>query len=460
MAGRILIADDVATNRLTLGVQLRNARYEVSTVETSSELLRCLRRVAPDLLVLSDRFADEDGVDLCRRIRADRRTREIPVLMLLQDPAMEARIKPLEAGADEILSKPYTEFALMARVRALLRARETRAETVRRQQTAATFGFAEAQAEFCDPTRVTLVPADPSTGDRWLADLPGLVGAKVSIKSPNMALDDADGSGSADAFVVDSDISRPGGGMALLSDLRSRPGARHAAILFAHPVDDTDTGATALDLGANDLVPLTASPAEIALRLRTQIRRKREADALRKTVEDGLRLAATDPLTGLFNRRYAMAYLDRAASESRRTGKPFAVMVADLDHFKRINDEFGHSAGDDVLRRVAHAMRDCLRGEDLVARLGGEEFLVVMPATDLDRARPAAERLCRIVADMPMAIPGGHDPIFVTMSVGGAVGGASADGSDVETLVARADAALYRAKADGRNKVDISLTAA
>ena len=460
MAGRILIADDVATNRLSLGVQLKNARYDVSTVETSSELLRTLRRSPPDLLILSDRFADEDGVGLCRRVRADGRTRHIPILMLVEPVDAVGRLKPLEAGADEILVKPHTEFALMARVRALLRARETHAETVRRRETAATFGFAEAQSDFGARARVTLVPADPALGDQWASELPVLLGANVSVKSPDLALDEAAGSNAADAFVVDSDISRPGGGMALLSDLRSRVGARHSAILFAHPEDDGDTGATALDLGANDLMPLSANSAEMALRLKTQLRRKREADALRRTVEDGLRLAATDPLTGLFNRRYAMAYLDRAADESRRTGKPFAVMVADLDHFKRINDEFGHSVGDDVLRRVAHAMRDCLRGEDLVARLGGEEFLIVMPATDLLRARPAAERLCRVVSDLPVTIPNRTEPIYVTISVGGAVGGASGSGSDVEALVARADAALYRAKADGRNKVDISLSAA
>ena len=187
---------------------------------------------------------------------------------------------------------------------------------------------------------------------------------RIEVLTPEAALDEADRPRAADAFILDADLARPGGGLSLLTDLRSRPGTRHAALLFAHRADDAGTGAAALDMGANDLVPIDADPAEMAIRLRTQLGRKREADRLRRTVEDGMRLAATDALTGLFNRRYALAYLERVAREAAARQGAFAVMVADIDHFKRINDLHGHAAGDAVLarRRPAAARRAARRG--------------------------------------------------------------------------------------------------
>lgn len=460
MAGRILIADDIATNRLGLRVRLTEARYEVIATDSEAGVISTLRRSLPDLLILTARLGGVDAAELCRRIRADVRLRDVSTLVLLGDGDKARRIEALEAGADEVLERPFTEFGLIARVRALLRARETRAETVRRQETAASFGFAEAQSAFARQDRVTIIAADPERGARLCGSLRAESGAKVELSTANTALDAASNTEAVAAYVIDADLRRPGGGLALLSELRSRSGARHAAILYAHRVEDGDAAASALDLGANDLIPVTAEPAEMALRLRTQLRRKHEADALRRTVEDGLRLAATDPLTGLYNRRYAMTYLDRAATEARRTNKPFAVMVADLDHFKKINDTYGHGAGDAVLKVVADTLRDGLRGEDLVARMGGEEFLIVMPATDKKRAGPVAERLRQVISASPVTYEPGQDPIRVTMSIGGAISRRLCDATDIETLMARADEALYRAKSEGRNKVDIWTDAA
>lgn len=460
MAGRILIADDVATSRMTLRVQLASSRYDVTMAESPRDLDAYLRLAAPDLMILADRFGALDGPSLVRQIRARAGFGQTPILAVLDRSRSDVRTALLAAGADDILQRGHSPAALMARVRALLRAGEMRAETLRRKETAAAFGFAETAVAFESAARISFVTENAQGMAVWTGALPRMINGTVSVQDPLLALDDSRGNHPADAFVVDSSLPHAAGGLAFLSELRSRGPTRHAAILYVHAEDDPDAGATALDLGANGLVAASAKPEELALRLRTLLKRKAEGDALRKTVEDGLRLAAIDSLTGLYNRRYAMAYLERAAKESERTGKPFAVMVADLDHFKSINDSFGHAAGDAVLRKLARTIRDGLRGEDLVARLGGEEFLIVMPATDLDRARPAAERLCRKVSQMSVKVPRFDKPIRATISIGGAVGGATGTPADVDTLVARADEALYRAKSGGRNKVDICRTAA
>jgi two-component system cell cycle response regulator len=459
MAGRILIVDDQATGRLTLRVRLTEARYDVATAASGAEALEILARSPADLVILDERLGDMGGPALCRRLRADPAMRDAPVLMLVGARDGAARIAALDAGAEDVLSRPFCDLSLMARVRSLMRVRETRVETQRRRATAAEFGFAEASTGFEAPGRIALVSADPATADRWRAGLGRHIPDAVQVLSAEAALDEADRARPAEVFVIDADLPRPGGGLMLLSDLRSRPGTRHAAMIFAHRDDEAEAGATALDLGANDLLPLCADTAELAIRIRTQIGRARDAQRLRDTVEDGLRLAATDALTGLFNRRYALAYLERVARETQSSGRCFAVMVADLDHFKRINDSFGHATGDAVLRGVAHRIRDRLRGEDMVARLGGEEFLIVMPDTDFAAALPAAERLCRAIADAPVPPGPGQPPVPVTISIGVAIGGGR-EGGAIHGLIEHADRALYRAKAQGRNTVDVFRPAA
>lgn len=461
MAGRVLIVDDQATTRLTLRVRLAQARYEVATAASGSEAITALSAQLPDLLILDERLGDMTGAALCARVKGDPATRDLPVLILVgaRDPA--GRVAALDAGAEDVLGKPHCDVALMARVRSLMRVRETRAETRRRHETAAAFGFAESPAGFETPGRIALVAADAATAARWSRGLRTLVPDSLQILSADAALDEADRPRPADLFVIDDALPRPGGGLSLLSDLRSRPGTRHAALIFAHRDADPEAGATALDLGANDLLPLSADPAEMAIRIRTQMGRKREADRLRTSFENGMRLAATDALTGLFNRRYALAYLDRVARECRDAGRGYAVMLADLDHFKRINDLHGHAAGDEVLRTVAGRLRDRLRGEDMVARLGGEEFLVVMPDTDFTCALAAAHRLCAAVADLPVRPDGGGAGIRATISIGVAVCGPDARAAlPPQALVEQADRALYNAKALGRNTVDIFRPAA
>ena len=198
----------------------------------------------------------------------------------------------------------------------------------------------------------------------------------------------------------------------------------------------------------------------MALRIQTQLARKRQSDRLRSSLADGLRLAMVDPLTGLHNRRYALPHLARMADRARQSGRQFAVLVIDLDRFKGVNDSFGHAAGDAVLVAVADRLRTNLRAVDMVARIGGEEFLVALPDTTLEAARATAERLRQTVGEQPIRVPGGV-AVSVTMSIGLTLGGGLDEASaPVDALIARADKALLAAKAEGRNQVTVHRSAA
>jgi two-component system cell cycle response regulator len=219
-------------------------------------------------------------------------------------------------------------------------------------------------------------------------------------------------------------------------------------------IADTDRKARllrGLDLGANDYLLRSADKNEIVARVRTQVRRRRFTERLRDNVQQSMELAVTDPLTGLYNRRYMESHADSLVERAAARGKPLSVLIIDIDHFKAINDTYGHDAGDDVLREFSDRLRSCIRGIDLACRHGGEEFVVVMPDTDLGVANKVAERIRRRIAGEPFPIERGTRSVEVTISVG--LAGRVGPQDNAAQIMKRADAALYLAKRDGRNRV-------
>ncbi|CAA7611878.1 diguanylate cyclase [Magnetospirillum sp. UT-4] len=169
----------------------------------------------------------------------------------------------------------------------------------------------------------------------------------------------------------------------------------------------------------------------------------------RKALEDELRrLATTDPLTGAANRRRFMDVANRECERAERYRTPLSLAMLDIDHFKRVNDTWGHGIGDEVLRAVVRAVAGGLREIDLIGRLGGEEFAVLLPETELDGAMAVAERLRRAVAETDVPVPGGAYRVTVSLGV------ADWSGGGLDALLGRADRALYRAKDAGRDRVE------
>jgi two-component system cell cycle response regulator len=237
----------------------------------------------------------------------------------------------------------------------------------------------------------------------------------------------------------------------LCSQLRSVERTRHLPILLI-----TETGAEAqllraLDIGVNDYLLRPIDKGEMAARIATQVRKKRYSDHLRSNVQQSLELAITDSLTGLHNRRYLETHLQTLYEQASSRGKPLSVLVLDIDFFKAVNDTHGHDAGDEVLKEFANRMRKNVRGIDLVCRLGGEEFVVVMPDTDLTVASIVGERVRQTVASERFSVQKGSKALDVTVSIGLSAYHPSMTGP--EDLLKKADEALYRAKREGRNRL-------
>jgi len=464
MSGKVLIVDDVSTNRIVFKVKLAAAGYDPLLAVDGASCLKIAVAERPDLILLDLMLPDMSGIEVLSRLRADPLTRRIPVIMFSAGRDGAARMAALQAGADDFLTKPIDDQTLLARLRSFMRARGAMAALSDRDAALGLLGMSEPQGLFERPGVIALVTARPETALHLRHDLSDQTTDRIVILGPDQALQDrrSDAGELPDVYVIEADMDAPNAGLRMMSELRSRSGSRHAAFCILNRAQDSASAAIAFDLGANDQVDPSMNPPELALRLRTLLRRKREDDRMRASVQDGLRMAMIDPLTGLHNRRYGVAQLGVISERSAQDGAPFAVMVADLDRFKTVNDTWGHAAGDAVLIEVAARLSANLRVADLIARIGGEEFLIALPDTALGEARRVAERLCHAIEEQPIVLANGAR-LTVTISIGLALSNdpCEAAATDrVSQLVNCADQALLASKSAGRNMVTTSRNAA
>jgi two-component system cell cycle response regulator len=257
-------------------------------------------------------------------------------------------------------------------------------------------------------------------------------------------------SGAFDLMVVSLGL-RGFDGLRLCSQLRSLPEGRNVPILVLVGEGDRRKLHQAIEMGVNDYLMRPVDRNELVARVRTQLRKKRYADALRKNVDLSVEMAVTDPLTGLHNRRYMVRHLETLMASAAQTGKSISFLIIDVDHFKAVNDTHGHAAGDDVLRALAARIGSNIRAMDMACRYGGEEFVVIMPETEGAEALRVAERLRHSAEAMPFKIGNLPGELHLTVSIG--IAGLESPADTAEALLERADQALYRAKHEGRNRV-------
>ena len=452
MTARVLVVDDVAANVKLLEARLSAEYFDVATAQSGAEALAACERAECDIVLLDVMMPDMNGFEVCRRLKTNPLTHHIPVVMVTALDQPSDRVAGLEAGADDFLTKPVSDVALIARVRSLSRLKMMTDELRMRAVTSKEMGIESPEREAVADTgrqgKLLIVDDRRSSYERIVTTL----GSEhlIDVESdPNNALFRA-AEGNYEALIVSLGL-QSFDGLRLCSQLRSLDRTRNLPILAIADGDDSGKLARGLEIGINDYLVRPIDKNELLARVRTQVRRKRYTERLRDNVQLSIEMAITDVLTGLYNRRYMESHLATLVEQAAARGKPLAVLVLDIDFFKMVNDTYGHDAGDEVLREFSVRMRKSIRGIDLACRHGGEEFVIVMPETDMAVATTVAERLRRRVATEPFPIEQGKRSVEVTISIGIAALEAAED--NAATILKRADQALYRAKRDGRNRV-------
>ena len=451
MTARVLVVDDILANVKLLEARLSAEYFEVLTAYSGREALQLLETERVDVVLLDVMMPGMDGFEVCRRIKEQAKTMHLPVIMITALDQPSDKIQGLKAGADDFLTKPVDDIALITRVKNLTRLKALNDEMLMRVSSGADIGLlSSAIADWTKAeggARILLVEDQERAVQRVVAALSKIhtVDVETDLQAALLHLGDRP----YDLLIVSLALSGADG-LRLCSQVRSLERMRHLPIVVIVEPDDEPRLLRALDMGVNDYLSRPIDRHELLARVRTQIRRKRHSDHLRNSLDASVELAVTDPLTGLFNRRYLETHIAALAEQARSTGRPLSVLVVDIDYFKSVNDTYGHPAGDTVLREFAQRLRRNTRGIDLICRMGGEEFTVVMPDTSIQRARQVGERVCSCIAAESFRINPATQ-LHVTASVGLAT--LEHPGESMDALLKRADQALYAAKREGRNRV-------
>jgi two-component system cell cycle response regulator len=451
VTARVLIVDDIPTNVRLLEARLTAEYYEVLTASSGAQALEICQTQNVDIVLLDVMMPEMDGFEVCRRLKADPKTHHLPVLMITALDQPSDRVQGLDAGADDFLSKPVDDTQLMARVKSLVRLKsltdELRARALTGQQIAIEDALRAMDSISANGGNILIIDTDQRHAERIKGYLAAdhtvdiltepadavfqVTGASYELALVSMSLNDFDP-------------------LRVCSQVRTVDHSRNLPIILMADAGDKPRVVRALDLGVNDFINRPVDRNELMARVRTQIRRHRYAMELRESVNNTMALAVTDELTGLYNRRYFDRHLNVMLGKAHEQERDMALMILDIDHFKAVNDNHGHDVGDAVLREFAARLKRNIRGVDLACRFGGEEFVVLMPDTDTSQAEAVAERVRQSMAEKTFEV-GTARPLSVTVSVGVSIRENLVD--TPESLIKRADVALYRAKREGRNRV-------
>ncbi len=448
MSARVLVADDIPANRKLLQAKLNHEYYSVSMASNGEEAVNMARATHPDIILLDVMMPVMNGFEACEILKSDPDTQHIPIVMVTALGDREHRLKGLSAGADDFLTKPVDDFALLTRVRALTKYKLVLDELRSREANGRRMGVIDGEdpRTNTNPANILIVDDNERQARR----------IKLSLSEQHNPIMMQEAGGIAGTqngidLVILSLASKSFDPLRICAHFKSSPQTKDLPILAVGDVDAEATGMRALELGASDIIMRPIDTEELAARVKTQVRKKRYLDAMRRRLDASMELAITDQLTGLFNRRHMVNQLNQFLKRANHGDGPLSIFIADIDHFKRVNDTYGHDVGDEVLKEFASRIQENVRPSDIPCRQGGEEFIVIMPNTTADLANAVAERVRRHVCAQPFEVEQGIERLDVTVSVG--VATTLEAGESVDDLMKRADLALYEAKESGRNQV-------
>ncbi len=454
MSARVLVVDDIQPNVKLLEAKLAAEYYEVLTANNGEDALKIVSEQKPDLILLDVMMPGMDGIEVCRRLKSNPDVAHIPVVMVTALTDAQDRIRGLEAGADDFLSKPVNDTALMARVRSLLRLKMTIDEWRARNATAMQLGVTEKQVnameEPIDHAHILIIE-DRDYEVEKITQALDRDGHHFHFAKNGIEATQKINAQSFDLIIVSLNLTQADG-LRLTSHLKTNERTRALPIIMLAEQIDMPRIAHGLEMGASDYLLRPIDRNELLVRVRSQVRRKRFQDRLKASYEESLSMALTDTLTGLYNRRYFDVHIQKLLESCRVGQKNFALLMLDVDRFKSVNDTYGHSVGDEILKSFSKRLKDAVRGFDLVARIGGEEFVIVLPDVTPETAYLIAERLRRGIAGKPISCSTPEGFLSVTTSIGGIVITPDMMPIAIDDVIRQADDCLYAAKEGGRDQ--------
>lgn len=444
----ILVVDDIETNIKLLTAKLLKEYYTVLTANSGKEALAILKKEKIDTILLDVMMPEMDGFEVCKTIKTDPETTHIPVVMVTALSDIDDRVKGLEAGADEFLTKPINNTALFVRLKSLSRMKSLIDELKLRNSTNALLGVTNIEMHDTFADKKILLINDDVVQAKNIKQMLLKITQNVKVISNSDELDIIN-EYIPDLVIISSTLENEDP-LRISVILRGKAEISGVVIILQIDEDGMPLVVKGIELGINDYFVYPIEESELLARIRTQLRRKQYQDNLRNDLEQSVNLAAKDGLTGLFNRRYFDIHLKQMIEKANKESIKLYLLMCDIDNFKHVNDTYGHQAGDKVLTIVSRILKNTLRVTDLIARFGGEEFTILLTDIDISKAIETAERVRVKIEYMDFHIEDQIEPLKKTISIG--VTEYKKEES-IGSFIKRADKAMYEAKTTGKNKV-------
>jgi two-component system cell cycle response regulator len=448
---KILIVDDDPTNVKLLAAKLADANYSILKAYGGEEALQMAKSESPGLVLLDVMMPGMNGFEVTARMKNDPETADIPIILVTALDGSDSKNKGLEAGADDFLNKPVNTAELRARVKSLLRLKrygdQLKARSDAKGMLLNPFSSDETLSDLRLPS--LLIVEDSPTDAKLLKSLLKNLACNLwTVHSGEEALSICNNH-PIDIMILD--MLLPGlNGYEVVKQIKEKVSTRSIQIIVVTSLQDIESKIKGFDFGVDDYLVKPINFNEFRARVNSLLKKKAYYDRLMADFEAAVQSAITDRLTGAYNNGYFQHYLKNELKRAERHAYPVSLLMLDIDDFKTVNDSHGHLAGDKLLKEIAEKLRQNMREIDVLARFGGDEFVIILPYTQQEDAAAIAERM-RVMFETCVVAVNDHVSLSISMSIGVAEFDPGVD--TLQHLIQKADKALYTAKFEGKNKV-------
>ena len=448
---QILIVDDDPLNIKLLAAQLTSKGYRVATACDGHAALKMVAADPPDLILLDIMMPGIDGYEVTERLKGNAETRDIPIILVTALSGDDEKEKGLEAGADEFINKPVNYPELEARVNSLLRLKEYQDQLGTRKKSAnlMAHGIEESEVDTKEDANLPtiLIVEDDATSAKLIARYLSMIPCQLKIVDNGEQALRIASSHHIDIMLLDL-MLKTIDGIEVCRTIKSNEQTIPIQVVMITSLTDTKSKLMCIEAGTDDFLVKPINKDELRARIKSLLKKKAYLDRLLAKVDGALYAAITDKLTGVYNHGYLKHFIELECKRSIRHQHRLALLMVDVDNFKKFNDQYGHQCGDCALNRIAKELKSNVRDIDLVARYGGEEFSIVLPYADLTAAENIARRILQSISDHCKIKNAPNARISV--SIGISIFPDFCDTS--EEFLRTADLALYQAKSKGKNR--------